>query len=33
VLVWWQVGFDLVWTGILGGSAAYGIHRLREALR
>jgi predicted branched-subunit amino acid permease len=33
LLVWWQVGFDLVWTGILGGSAAYGIHRLREALR
>ncbi len=33
LLVWWQVGFDLLWTGILGGSAAYGIHRLREALK
>jgi len=29
----WQVGLDLLWTGILGGSLAYGIHRLREALK
>lgn len=29
----WQVGLDLLWTGIVGGSLAYGIHRLREALK
>jgi len=28
-----QVGLDLLWTGLIGGTAAYGIHRLREALR
>jgi hypothetical protein len=28
-----DVGLDLVWTGIIAGSAAYGVHRLREALR
>jgi len=28
-----QVGLDLMWTGIVAGSAAYGIHRLRETLR
>jgi predicted branched-subunit amino acid permease len=33
LLAWWQLGFDLVWTGIVGGSLAYGIQRLREALR
>jgi predicted branched-subunit amino acid permease len=33
LLAWWQVGLDLLWTGILGGSVAYGIHRLREALK
>jgi predicted branched-subunit amino acid permease len=26
-----HVGFDLVWTGIVGGTVAYGLHRLREA--
>jgi predicted branched-subunit amino acid permease len=29
----WQVGLDLLWSGVLGGSLAYGIHRLREALK
>jgi predicted branched-subunit amino acid permease len=29
----WQVGLDLLWTGIVGGSLAYGLHRLREALK
>jgi predicted branched-subunit amino acid permease len=29
----WQVGLDLLWTGVVGGSLAYGIHRLREALK
>jgi hypothetical protein len=33
VLAFWQVGLDLLWTGIIGGSAAYGIHRLRGAWR
>lgn len=31
VLVYWQVGLDLMWTGIVGGSLAYAVHRLREA--
>ena len=29
----WQMGLDLLWTGIVAGSLAYGIHRLREAFR
>ena len=33
LLVWWQVGLDLLWTGVIGGSAAYAIYRIREALR
>jgi hypothetical protein len=28
-----QVGLDLLWTGVIAGSAAYGVHRLREASR
>ena len=28
-----QIGLDLLWTGLIGGSAAYGLYRLREALR
>jgi predicted branched-subunit amino acid permease len=27
------VGLDLLWTGIFAGSCAYGVHRLRGALR
>jgi predicted branched-subunit amino acid permease len=30
VLAALQVQLDLVWTGIAGGTLAYGIHRLRE---
>ena len=33
LLAYEQVGLDLLWTGLIGGSAAYGLHRLREALR
>jgi predicted branched-subunit amino acid permease len=33
LLAAWQMGLDLLWTGIVAGSLAYGIHRLREALR
>jgi predicted branched-subunit amino acid permease len=29
----WQVGLDLLWSGIVAGSLAYGIHRLREAVK
>jgi hypothetical protein len=32
-LAYAQVGLDLLWTGIIAGTAAYGFHRLREALR
>jgi predicted branched-subunit amino acid permease len=28
-----QIGLDLIWTGIVGGTAAYALHRLREVLR
>jgi predicted branched-subunit amino acid permease len=31
LLVYWHVGLDLMWTGVAGGSLAYGIHRLRQA--
>jgi hypothetical protein len=31
LLAAWQVGFDLLWTGLVGGSVAYGLHRWREA--
>jgi predicted branched-subunit amino acid permease len=30
VLVWQQVELDLMWTGVAGGSIAYGVHRLRR---
>jgi hypothetical protein len=33
LLAYEQVGLDLLWTGLVGGSAAYGLHRLREFLR
>ena len=33
LLAYAQVGLDLMWTGIIAGSAAYGVHRLRQALR
>ena len=26
------VGLDLVWTGLIGGSVAYGLHRMRRAV-
>jgi predicted branched-subunit amino acid permease len=32
-LAWAQIGLDLLWTGIVAGTAAYALHRLREALR
>jgi predicted branched-subunit amino acid permease len=33
LLTYWHVGLDLMWTGVVGGSLAYGFHRLREAGR
>lgn len=33
LLIYLNVGLDLLWSGIIGGSLAYGIHRLREATR
>ena len=33
VLAYRHVGLDLMWTGIVAGTAAYAVHRLREALR
>ena len=31
VLAFSQVQFDLLWTGIIGGTLAYGLHRVRRA--
>jgi predicted branched-subunit amino acid permease len=33
LLAWAGIGLDLMWTGLVGGTAAYGIYRLRRALR
>jgi len=33
VLSYFQIGLDLMWTGIIAGTAAYAAHRLREAAR
>ena len=31
VLVYFQIGLDIMWTGIIGGSVAYAVHRWRGA--
>jgi len=31
LLAYWQVQLDLMWTGFVGGSIAYAVHRIREA--
>jgi predicted branched-subunit amino acid permease len=33
LLAWQQVGLDILWTGLGAGTAAYAIHRLREAFK
>jgi predicted branched-subunit amino acid permease len=33
LLTYWHIGLDLMWTGAVGGSLAYAIHRLREPVR
>jgi hypothetical protein len=30
LLAYWEVELDLMWTGIIGGTAAYAFHRFRE---
>lgn len=32
LFAWWQFELDLMWSGIAAGSAAYLIHRVRQAL-
>lgn len=31
LLAWAQVGLDLLWTGLVGGTVAYGLYRLRRS--
>jgi predicted branched-subunit amino acid permease len=31
LFAYWQLGLDLLWSGIVGGTLAYVAHRLREA--
>ena len=33
LLVYADIGLDLLWTGLIAGTAAYGVHRLRGARR
>ena len=33
LLVYWHVQLDLMWTGLIGGSVAYAVHRFRESLQ
>jgi len=33
LFAYWHVGLDLMWSGIVGGTFAYAVHRVREALR
>jgi len=33
LFAYWQIGLDLMWSGIAGGTAAYLVHRVREATR
>jgi len=33
LLAWNKVGLELMWTGLIGGTIAYAVHQLREALR
>ena len=28
-----KIGLDLMWTGLIAGSIAYGVHRFREKWR
>jgi hypothetical protein len=33
LLAYGHVELDLMWTGVIGGSAAYAVHRARAAMR
>jgi predicted branched-subunit amino acid permease len=33
LFAYWQIGLDLMWSGIVGGTTAYLVHRVREALQ
>jgi hypothetical protein len=33
LFAWWGIGLDLLWSGIVAGTAAYALHRFREALQ
>ena len=33
MLAAYEIGLDLMWTGLAGGTLAYALHRLREAVR
>ena len=33
LFAYWQVGLDLMWSGIAAGTAAYIVHRFREVVR
>jgi hypothetical protein len=33
VLAAHKIGLDLMWTGLIAGTAAYVVHRIREAAR
>jgi trimethylamine--corrinoid protein Co-methyltransferase len=33
LFAYWQIRLDLLWSGIAAGTAAFAIHRLREAMR
>ena len=33
LFAWWQIGLDLMWSGIVAGTVAYAVHRVREAMR
>jgi predicted branched-subunit amino acid permease len=32
LLTYWHFGLDLMWTGVVGGSLAYAVHRLRKVV-
>ena len=33
VLAYRNIELDVMWAGIIGGSVAYLVHRIREAMR
>jgi len=33
LFAYWQIGLDLMWSGVAAGTTAYVVHRMREALQ